>query len=313
VFDSGSRWPALVALLIVPAAVLGFVLGHHGHTIAAAPPRTHAVYAADAVLEAPASWTTTAPAPAIPGLTLQSPTTLAPRGAPASGGILVGQLGSEGITPLPATLLAHVAPAPHGEVVSLAETQAYRYANLRPAGFAGALELYAIPRTGGGTTGVACYAQQAGSEAMRACEQIVAAMRLVGQPRGPNLSVEPVYAGKVAALVAGLDQQRQTLRGEISRQTSRPAVAQLARALSQSFTSAAGTLARLEAPLPAGRAHAQLYGALKRTAAAYVALANGASSNSLASYETARASVEAGEREVSAALEDYSLLGYGRA
>jgi hypothetical protein len=313
VSETRSRLPALVAILVVPVAVIGYALGHRGHTTAAPPPRTHAVYAADALLEPPVSWTAAPAAPAVPGLALQGPVALAPRGDTAVGGVVVGQLAGEGVTPLPASLLANIAPAPHGEVVSLAETQAYRYPGLHVAGFAGTLELYAIPRAGGGATGVACWAPQAGSEVMHTCEQIVAAMRLVGQPRGPNLTVESTYAGKVAALVATLDQQRQTLRSQISRQTSRPAVAQLARTLAGSFTTAAATLSALEAPLPVGRAHALLYHGLQRTAAAYTALASAASASSLSSYESARASVSAGERDISTALEDYSLLGYGRA
>ncbi len=311
--DTGTRWPALVALLIVPAAVLGFMLGHRGHTSPAPPPRTHPVYAADALLESPITWTTVAQAPSIPGVPLQAPVALAPQGGTSQGGIVVGQLVGQGVTPLPAALVASVTPAPHGEVVSLAETQAYRYAGLHIAGFPDVVELYAIPRTGGGTTGVACYAAQAGSETMHTCEQIVAALKLVGEPRGPNLSVEPVYAGKVAALVAALDQQRASLRTQIGKESSLSAVAQLARSLSQAFTSAAGALSALEAPLPVGRAHAELYQALRRSAAAYSSLASGAASGSLSSYEAARASVDAAEREVSTALEDYSLLGYGRA
>jgi hypothetical protein len=90
-------------------------------------------------------------------------------------------------------------------------------------------------------------------------------------------------------------------------------VAQLARTLSQSFASAATALSALEAPLPVGHAHALLFHALKRTSSAYTALAAAAASSTLSSYEAARASVDAGEREVSTALEDYSLVGYGRA
>jgi hypothetical protein len=313
VVEAGTRWRSLVALLIVPVAVAGYALGHKGHTVAAAPPRTHPVYAAGAVLESPLDWTTSAQTPAIPGLSLQAPVTLAPKGDGGAGGVVVGQLPRGGPTPMPATLLAQVTPAPRGEVVSLAETQAYRYAGLRVAGFADVLELYAVPRADGGTIGVACYASNAGSGTMRTCEQIVAVLKLVGQPRGPNLTVEPVYAGKVAALLGGLDQQRQNLRTQISRQTSRTVVAHLTQTLSQSFTSAANVLSKLEAPLPAGHAHALLFHALRRTASAYAELAAAASANSLSAYEAARANVNSAESEISATLEDYSLIGYGRA
>jgi hypothetical protein len=312
VFHSSSRWPALVALLIAPAAVIGYLLGHRSHSVPAPAPRTHSFYAADTLLESPAAWSAATRVPTIPGLTLRAPVALAPRGDALVGGIIVGQLPERGVTPLPATLLARVSPAPHAEVVSLAETQAYRYANLRVAAFANALELYAIPRSGGGMTGVACYGPAMGSAVVRTCEQMVAALKLVGQPRGPNLSVERVYAGKLASLVGALDQQRQTLRQQMREHVSQSGVAQVAKSLSLSFAAAARSLSTLEAPLPAGRAHALLYHALHRAAGAYATLA-GAAGSSNASYEAARTAVDAAEREVSAALEDYGLIGYGRA
>jgi hypothetical protein len=315
-----SRSSLLLALGFVIVAVLGYEVGIGangvtGHVRTSAPPvaQLHPAFAANVLLESSAGWKEAGGAPAIPGLSIAHAVVFAPRTSAASAGLLTGQLAAGEPTPLPAAFVQRLRGVPQTDVVSLAQTEAFRYSHLSVPGFSLPLTLYVIPSPGASPTVLACYATAALAADLRTCERIVATLRPVGQTSGIDLTPDAGYAARVSAAVGALDLQRVTIRREMHAGATLATVQRLASRLAEGFARAAASLAQLEAAPAAGQAQAVLSRSIMRGHDAYAALAAAAGSRSLSAYDTARSQVYEAESAVSAALEDFALLGYGHA
>ncbi len=302
----------LVALALVMLAVVGYIAGSHRVSTASSespPSATRSISAAGLLVEYPAGWERATSAKAIPGLALEDSVTLLAHGA-AGSGLVLGQLPPGAPAPLPASFLARLGVTPHVEVVDLVSTQAFRYSGARPSGFAGSLDVYAIPAAGGGERVMACYGAQPLSAASQQCERIVAGVAPTGPP-SVTLTPEPTYARAVAAVLDPLQAERVRARRTMSTSAAPAALAAAAASLSSQLTSAAASLAALQAPPLAAAAAGALDSSLRAAGDAYAALAEAARAESLASYEAARVAVSHAETEVDGALESFTLLGYG--
>jgi hypothetical protein len=296
----------LAAPLLIVVALLGYLAGHSGGGSAAAPAppveRTRTISTATVTLDYPAGWQPASATPSIPSLSLAHVTVVAPEGEATQAGLLIGLLPSGEPGPLASAFVAKLRAPPHTEVVSLPETQAYRYAGLNISGFSPSLTLYAIPNPGSQPTVVACYATNTLAAFMRTCEQIVARLRLTGQTQSYILTPDPAYARQVSALLGPVSAARAALGSETSH-PSRAAAQRIEGALAQAATS----LSALQPPPPAGQAHAALSNALRHARDAYAALASAAGPSA---YGAAHARVSATEASVNTALQSFSLLGY---
>ena len=194
-------------------------------------------------------------------------------------------------------------------MVSLSQTEAFRYSGVRVAGFSRRLTLYAIPTSGGPATVLACYASASFTAEMRTCEQIVTTLRPLGQAGSGGLAPDLTFAAQVSALVGALDRRRLAMRREM-RLATRAALGRLAGSLAEQFAVAGDALARTEPPPAVGQAQAALARALRGGHDAYGALSAAAAAGSAAPYEAARARVYEAEAEVGTALESFALLGY---
>lgn len=316
--------PLLVPAMLV-AVIAGYLLGDR-HTSAPRreaqqPARAQVLSDAGMLLEYPLGWSRTSRPQSFAGLTLSQPVTLAPSGS-GGGGLLGGRLRAGEASLLPSAFLATLAAPPRTEVVSLASTSAYRYADLRPRGYAGSLTLYVLAGSiEAGPQLIACYAAASTASAaltasaastLRACEAIADGVTTLG---GASASIAPeaAYARTLAALLAGLEAQRASLRGRLARSPSAAGVEGPAQSLASAFDGAASSLAGVEAPRGAVAAQQALEGALRQTGQDYAALAAAARAGSLSAYDLARADVEASEADVDKALRSFSLLGYGSA
>src|ERR1700722_836584 len=142
--------------VLLAVALVGYLLGAN-HTA----PRTSntlpvARTAANSdpfVSEYPSTsgWSVASAAPKLPGLAIAQSLVLAPHGSTRAAGMIAGDVSTEGSIPLPALFVARLREVPRAEIVSLLDTQAYRYGHLIPDGSNEELTLYVIPRaTGGG-------------------------------------------------------------------------------------------------------------------------------------------------------------------
>ncbi len=303
----------LAALALVVVAIVGYVAGHR-HSTPASGKRTHSAFAASVLLEYPPSWrSASAAAPEIPGLAIGQPVVYAPGGNAASAGLITGQLPGGEPSPLPTAFVAHLATLPQTEVVDFVETEAYKYSQVSVPGFARMLTVYAIPSPGGNTTALACYASPGSSAEMRTCEQVVATLRLAGQPQSYNLAPDTGYAARVSELIEAVDRQRVASRQQMSGQATLASMQQPAARIADAFAGAAATLSTLEPPPAAGQAQAALSAAILKARAAYLALATAAKAEELSTYEAAESRVNQAEANVGGALESLALLGYAHA
>jgi hypothetical protein len=305
--------PVLVIPVLLAVAVLGYLAGHtHSHSAAPQrPPR--AVTSGNVVLDYPAGWRAVSADARIPNLTLTRPSAIAPGGAVASAGLLVGTLPSGELAPLPRAFVAKLRRAPSTEIVNLLEVQAYRYARLSVPGFDKVLSLFVIPNRGGAPTALACYAPSASSAYMLACERSVAAATVTGQLQGYQLTPDPTYAAQISAAIAALDRVRVSLKHDLSPKVSAATAQQLARRLASGYSVASSALAVLEPSAEAAPVQAALAGAINKARAGYDALAAAAGEQDVSAYETAQRDIAAAETDVDQALESFALLGYGTA
>ena len=309
----------MLALGVVVAATVGYVLGveekvvsRHSHTSATPPRLRRTAIAGSALLESPPGWAA-APTPvSVPGLRVADVVVLVPAGDPMGVALLTGQLPRSEASPLPRTFVARLHGEPVTHVVTLTQTEAFRYTHVVLPGFDRELTIYAIPRSGGDTTVLVCSVAPAAAQEMRACEQIVSTLRQVGQVNGEVLAPDPAYgqprerddrrARPRARLPQRGDADADAASGRpTSRDAARPSVrargsrARSAPTLACGGAGAGGALARDpgcagRVPQPCGR------GPLPRRGG----------------YVEARNRVYAAEAGVGAALESYALLGYAR-
>jgi hypothetical protein len=299
--------PTIAAPLLVVVAVFGYVAGHR-RAVAPSTQGTRIASGTSIVLEYPASWQPVHGAPAIPGLSISSPLALAPGGDYAHAGLLSGKLGGGESSPLPSSFLALLRGVPRTEVVELLDVQAYRYSDLRIAGYEPTLELYAIPHPGDRPTALACYAAKGFTSELHQCEQIVLTLTLVGQSSSDDLSPDTGYARRLGTVVAALDSERLKLRREMRLSATPAALGALATSLAGRFAAAATSLGALEPPLVAASAQDALSKSIRSARDAYTALA--AAGGGAGGGEAAKARVGEAEGKVDAALEGFALLGY---
>jgi hypothetical protein len=313
--ESNRGLSTVLAVGVVVVAVLGYVLGAHSkstpaHDRSSSHGELRPTFAASVLVESPSGWKPALPVPAVPGLTIIHPVAFAPLGNPAHAGLVTGQLQGGEPTPLPAAFVAQLAVLPETQVVSLSQTEAFRYSGVSLPGFLRSLTIFAIPNPGSNPTVLVCYADAAAAADMHTCEQIVASLRPVGQTGANDLTPDPAYASSVSSAIMTLDGLRLTLRQQMRLGATLPSVQRLATRLKDGFVAAVASLARLEAPVAAGQAHAALSRAVLGARDAYAALAAAAAARSLARYEAARARVYEAEAQVDSSLQSFALLGY---
>jgi hypothetical protein len=294
-----------VGPVLVAAAVLGYLAGHHRPAPAPEEP-ARVAYQASFALEYPGTWQRTSAAPSIPGLQLSDPLLLAPGGDAGRAGLLSGQAAAGGAAPVPAAMVAAMQGLPRTEIVDLQNVQAYAYKGLRLAGFARALDLYVIPASSGPSTVLACYAATPGSSDLTQCEHIAAKLTPVGQARY-DLGPQPEYSGRLGAAIAALDSGRLVLRHQLGVKQRPAALARVATVLAGHMATAAAAIHTLPAPATAQPAQATLVASIDRAAAAYRSLAAAAPSVEIAA---AQREVDSAEGAIDISLENFALLGY---
>jgi hypothetical protein len=305
----------LVALVLVAVAIFGYRAGYRRAPVASSVTHretTRTVSGANVLLEYPPGWQPSATVPAVPGLPLAHPLSLAPGGDSARAGLLSGQLPGSEASPLPGRFLALLHGTPHTEVVNLIDGQAYRYSRLSLPGYDRALDLYVILYAGKSPTALACYAAKASSGYLAQCEQIVARLTPIGQSSTYDLTPDTTYASRLGGLIEGLNRERLTLRHEMRAHATPAAVGGFATTLADRFAVTAGSLAALEPPPVAGPTQTALASSILRARDTYRALAAASTAGDQAGYEAALEQVSTAEAGVDTALEGFALLGYSR-
>lgn len=306
-----------MAPFLVAVALVGYLLGA-SHATQRAPSTLLVARTAPAsnsfVSEYPSmrGWAVASGTLALPGLAVVPSLVLAPHGNVHDAGMIAGEVSGESASPLPASFLARLPEVPRAEVVSLLDTQAYRYGRLIPSGSGKEMTLYVIPRATGSIAVVVCYAvaSPVASAYLSTCEQLVGNLVLHIEDESQILPPNVGYARQIGEAITRVDRLRLGLRSAMSRQA--PPATQMGAAirLAEGYGQAARSLATVQAPLAAEWAQAAVSQVLSEAHAAYLALASAAHADSRSSFELARARIAAAEAGIVTALKRYALLGY---
>jgi hypothetical protein len=314
--DSNRNVVGRMIPVLLAVALVGYLLGVSRSAPRAASTlvvRTATAFA-PFVLEYPSTpgWSVAPVAPKLPGLAIDKSLVLAPVGRAHEAGMIVGEVPAESSLPLPTPLLARLREVPKAEVVSLLDTQAYRYGRLIPSGTGYELTLYTVPRVAGSIAVIVCYAlSSADSAYLNACEQLVGNLAVHIEGESEIQPPEVGYARQIGEVVTRVDRLRLVLRSAMSRQAAPARQTDAATRLAKGFGEASRSLAMIQAPPAAEWAQAAVSRGLAEAQGAYLALAAAARTHSPSSYEQARARISTAETSIVAALRRYALLGYG--
>ena len=305
-----SRAPAaLGAVLLVGAAVAGFLIGGSGSDSSSDETAfANSASAGGIELSFPSDWERASRNPDLPGLKLSDQMTLAPRGESASS-LTAGSTAAGGATLLPSAFLKRLPSEPEGEPVRLGEIEAYRYTGLRPRGVDNPLTLYVVPTTGGVATTACSAAAGAPSDLLPTCEQIAATLELSGVkplPLGPSED----YATALGEALAPLNEARSSQGAELRDAETAAAQARAAKALSRSYGTAGSAVADAPAGPAEREANQELAASLSRLEAEYGRLADAAEAGDSGSYSAASSAVDAAEKRLQRGLTALEQLGY---
>jgi hypothetical protein len=297
---------AALALVVLTAAVFGFLAGSITHR-SAAPLANDTAIAQDLVLNFPRTWERVTTGPSVPGLTLSNVVRLAPRGHGDRAGLIAGKAPAGDPTPLPAAFLARLGGPPRGDVVALGGFEAYRYTGLHVPGSNAGLTLYAVP-SAGDVAIVACVAAAASTSYLKACRNIATGMDPL---RTAPFSLLPSksYAKVVSSIVARLESARGAVPKAVRVLPSAQEAA-LANRLSAAYADAAQSLAAGSPPEAAGAANRALAGALNRAGGAYSGVAAAARAQNATGVSQGAAAASAAEGQVRSAVAALGSLGY---
>jgi hypothetical protein len=290
---------AALALVVLTAAVFGFLAGSITHR-SAAPPANDTAIAQDLVLNFPRTWERVTTGPSVPGLTLSNVVRLAPRGHGDRAGLIAGKAPAGDPTPLPAAFLARLGGPPRGDVVALGGFEAYRYTGLHVPGSNTGLTLYAVPSAG--------VAAAASTSYLNACRNIATGMDPL---RTAPFSLLPSksYAKVVSSIVARLESARGAVPKAVRVLPSAQEAA-LANRLSAAYADAAQSLAAGSPPEAASAANGALAGALNRAGGAYSGVAAAARAQNATGVSQGAAAASAAEGQVRSAVAALGSLGY---
>jgi hypothetical protein len=304
--------PVAVVPLLVVVALIGYLAGHSGSG-GAAKQSARTAQSAHVLVEYPAGWKPVAGEASIPGLTVGHPRLISAGKPTARAGLIIGALPAAEPGPLPRQFVSSLQRLPQIAVVNIVEGQAYRYAQFSGSGLGEPLTIFVIPNPGGDPTALACYAPSQLSPYMRACEQAVSGLTVVGQSQVYQLTPETGYAASVSTAIGTLDRLRTSLKRELRPQVSASRAQQLATQLGDGFATAGEALSRVEPSAAAAQVQKALTLAMQRARDGYRALAAAASERSLSAYTAAQKRIAEAEGDVDWALENFVLIGYSPA
>lgn len=292
-----------IAALVV--AVIAFMIGHGGGSSGGGAP-TNASSSSTLEASFPAGWSELGSPPEIPGMTLDDPIAVAPKGGGSS--VVFGQVKEEAnnSTLLPAGFLVALGSAgktPKRQAVQLAgsKLQAYRYENLRPKGLKSPVTVFTVPTSEGVAT-LACIAP--GPD----CESIASTFKLssgTAFPVGPSKD----YASALSKQLGDLNKAVSSGRSGLSAKTP-AAQGAAARKLGAAYAAAAKGLQDLKLSPADKVANLQLSTALEQTGSAYDKLGAAAAKGDRGGYGRAGKLVAAGQTAIGKALDGLKAVGY---
>ena len=302
-----GSFAAIGVVLAIAAGAGGAVIGGSSGGDAAEPAPTSVAATGGLSLRFPADWQTQPSPPDIPGLEFQDRIGLAPKASTVAEGLVAGRLPSSGARLLPAALVPEERASAR-DAVRLGKADAFRYANLRPEGFTGAVTVYVV-LTDRGRTAIACYSATPSARFEARCSGLAASLELT-EGKAAALTPSAPYAQALSGLLADLTSDRTAGRRSLSAAKTQPGQATAASGLAASYAAAARKVRALSAPAAVADLNTSIATALAGVGTAYERAAAAARSGNRGRYQSSRSAIQRAERAVRPALAALGELGY---
>jgi hypothetical protein len=318
----GWVFPVVLGAGVVLAIIAGLVFGGGGgddgggggNEGGGAPAK--AVSAGPLSLKVPSGYAEMSSAPATPGLELADAAAYAPGGKDGGRAVTFGLADANDSTLLTqdfrTALGLGAGEVPDRTAVKLGpdELQAYRYADLAPAGTSRRMTLYAAPTTAGVAT-VACLAPPADAKAFKPeCEAIANTLQLEsgqGFPVGPD----PGYAKTLSTTLTRLDRRVASGRKALARDgTTFKQQAAAARGIQAAYGDAAKALAKAETSPADELVNQALVQRLKAAGAAWKPAAAAAADKDKQGFARASAAIRRTQDQLRRQLAALERIGY---
>jgi hypothetical protein len=302
-----NLFPVLVIGGAVLAAIVGFLAGGSGGGDKTTTSGTPAIVAAspDVKAKVPEGWAKLSSVPAVPGLGVADAAAFAPGGKDGGEALVLGAVrkSADNSTLLSTGLIKAAGTLPKKEAVAIGDgLQAYRYRNMKLAGFERPVTIYAVPTTAGVAT-IACVAPTATCDASANTMQLVSAKSF---PVGPSAD----YAKAVGNAMGALGKATKSGQAKLESAKTPRAQASAAAGLSAAYAKAAKALGGLELSPADTLANQRLVAGLTATSKAYANAAKAARKNKKNAYASAKKAVAAGQKIVSNAMTGLQKAGY---
>jgi hypothetical protein len=293
---------AAAAVGVIALAVVGFLVGNSGSKGTSTPANNSSASAGPLTITFPDTWQRAA-APPIPGLSFQSPISVAPKGGPAVGALTAGTVSAVGPTLLPPSFTKTLSnPPSKGEPVKLGQLQALRYTGLKPKSYPQEITVYAVP-TDAGVATVACSAAPAQAATfLPECERAASTLTLSGA-QAFDLGVPKSYAAALSGEISKLQSARGAALAKLKAGKTPGGQATAARQAAAAYATAGKSLAGQKVPPQLDQANSAIVAALRSGAAGYTAMAAGAAKGDTGAYKSGAATVTKADAALQKALQ----------
>jgi len=253
----------------------------------------------------PSSWERLDRPTDVPGLALDDPIALAPKGDDRGGGLLAGRVrGSVSALISRAESGANQA-AGRPQPVRLGTLEAYRYTGLNPPAFDRSLTLYVVPTTAG-VTAVVCFSEPFAARAfMPECERVATTLRLTGSRPVPVV-LSRKLAEALDATVTRLNSARTTGARRLAAARTPAGQARIAAGLARAYERARRSLLIARGTTADPRSDGIL-AAIKASQTGYGRLAAAGRRRDLTAYDAARELIRRAEADLDRALRSRML------
>lgn len=296
----------LAVALLAAAGVVGFLTGRPGSRQEVAGPNFAS--AGGLELSFPDGWIRQETPPGISGLRFKDPIALSHG---SSVNLVAGQLRTSAPSLLPQGFVRRLTGGPpaQNDPVRLGEMAAYRYRNVPPKGFSGALTLYVAPTSHGVAT-VACTSNVPRSNAILSeCERVATSLKLTAGkavPLGPDRN----YAERLGTAIKVLNAARGTGRTRLLQAGNALGQARVAEALAVSYRSAEREISGVQVQPVVRRIHVAILTALSRASSAYIQMASAARRLDRDKYRAAEDAIRKSEQTLRQSIARLKPFGY---
>ncbi len=307
-----AAFAALAAAALVVGAAVGFLIAPSSSNTATRPPAplSQTASAGPLKISFPSDWARSGEVPsAAASLKLTNAVTLTPRRSAPGGALVLGSTSAAPPDLLPASFITALGTTPPGATVTLGPHTFKRYLKLVPQNTTTAVSVYALPTVNTGTVIAACMLPTSSADAFNAaCERLLSSLRLSG-PQLP-LTSSPAYAAALSAAIAKLGHARGSAGAQLTQAKLPSGQASAARALSNAYQEAAGTVTKLQPGPAVAATNAAIAAALRQAAGAYRALSAAAAHDNKGAYKAAESQIAGADKALKATFAQLRNDGY---